>query len=89
LSKLFHNLYKYWSNLKDTPSILYKINIWSYINIRYFKFKFTRVLTYFTLGLKSLKVNEIKIIHKDWIFENFYGNCIKYFVFIIIVAILF
>ena len=85
---MFNNLYKYWYNLTDTPSILFKLNIWTYINIRYFKFKFTRILTYFTLGLKSLKVNEIKIIHKDWIFENFYGNYIKYFVFIIVFSIL-
>jgi hypothetical protein len=85
---LFNNLYKYWYNLTDTPSVIFKINIWTYINIRYFKFKFTRILTYFTLGLKSLKVNEIKILHKDWIFENFYGNYIKYFVFIITISIL-
>lgn len=85
---MFNNLYKYWYNLTDTPSILFKINIWTYINIRYFKFKFTRVLTYFTLGLKSLKVNEIKILHKDWIFENFYGNYVKYFVFISLICIL-
>ena len=85
---MFNNLYKYWYNLTDTPSILFKLNIWTYINMRYFKFKFTRVLTYFTLGLKSLKVNEIKIIHKDWIFENFYGNYVKYFVFVIIFSIL-
>ena len=86
---MFNNLYKYWYNLTDTPSILFKLNIWTYINIRYFKFKFTRVLTYFTLGLKSLKVNEIKIIHKDWIFENFYGNYVKYLVFVLIITILF
>lgn len=67
---------------------MFKLNIWTYINIRYFKFKFTRILTYFTLGLKSLKVNEIKILHKDWIFENFYGNYIKYFAFIIVISIL-
>lgn len=85
---MFNNLYKYWYNLTDTPSVLFKINIWTYINIRYFKFKFTRVLTYFTLGLKSLKVNEIKILHKDWIFENFYGNYVKYFVFISLICIL-
>lgn len=82
-------MYKYWFNVTDTPSIIYKINIWTYINIRYFKFKFTRILTYFTLGLKSLKINEIKILHKDWIFENFYGNTIKYFVFIMIFVIVF
>lgn len=86
---MFNNLYKYWFNVTDTPSILFKINIWTYVNIRYFKFKFTRILTYFTLGLKSLKVNEIKILHKDWIFENFYGNYIKYFVFIMFFTILF
>lgn len=85
---MFNNLYKYWYNLTDTPSVIFKLNIWTYINIRFFKFKFTRVLTYFTLGLKSLKINEIKILHKDWIFENFYGNYVKYFVFIALICIL-
>ncbi len=56
--------------------------------MRYFKFKFTRVLTYFTLGLKSLKVNEIKVLYRDWLFENFYGNFIKYFLFIILIFFL-
>lgn len=82
-------MYKYWYNLTDTPSILFKLNIWTYVNIRYFKFKFTRILTYFTLGLKSLKVNEIKILHRDWTFENFYGSLIKYFSLIMFLVILF
>lgn len=85
---MFNNLYKYWYNVTDTPHIISKINLWTYVNIRYFKFKFTRVLVYFTLGLKSLKINEIKILHKDWTFENFYGNLLKYFFIIAVFSIL-
>ena len=86
---MFNNLYKYWYNVVDTPSIIFKLNIWTYVNLRYFKFKFNRTLVYFTLGLKTLKLNEIKLIYKDWVFENFYGICIKYFFFIIILTLLF
>lgn len=85
---MFQNLYKYWYNVTDTPSILMKLNIWSYINIRFFKFKFSRILTYFTLGLKSLKLNEIRVIYKDWIFENFYNRFLKYFLFLIVICII-
>jgi hypothetical protein len=45
--------------------------------------KFTRTLVYFTTGLNSLKLNEIKLFYKDWIFENFYETFFKYFIIII------
>ena len=50
--------------------------------------KFTRILTYFTLSLKSLKVNEIRVFYKDWIFENFYSRFFKYFIIIMVICIL-
>ena len=50
--------------------------------------KFTRTLVYFTMGLNSLKLNEIKLFYKDWIFENFYEIFFKYFVLIIILLLL-
>ena len=86
---MFSNLYKYWYNVTDTPSVLFKINIWTYVNIRYFKLKFSRTLIYFTVGLKSLKLNEIKLFYKDWIFENFFENFFKYFVIIILLMLIF
>ena len=62
---------------------MFKLNIWTYINIRYFKMKFTRTLIYFTVGLNSLKLNKIKLFYKDWIYENFYETFFKYFVILI------
>lgn len=47
--------------------------------------KFTRILFFFTMGLKSLKLNEIKIFYKDWDFENFYEIFFKYFIILIII----
>lgn len=48
--------------------------------------KFTRILTYFTLSLKSMKVNEIKILYKDWIFENFYMFLFKYILILLLLT---
>jgi len=50
--------------------------------------KFTRTLVYFTMGLNSLKLNEIKLFYKDWIYENFYEKFFKYFIIILIIFIL-
>jgi len=64
---------------------MFKLNIWTYINIRYFKMKYTRTLVYFTMGLNALKLNEVKVFYKDWIFENFYEIFFKYFILVIVI----
>lgn len=84
---MFGIIYKYWTNLNDTPSILFKLNIWTYVNIRFFKFKFSRNVLYFIQGLNGLKLNNIMYIYKDWIFEDFYFKFFKYF--IVAITILF
>ena len=86
--QMFKNLYKYWNTVNDNPFVVYKINLWSFVNLRFFKFKFTRNLTFFLLGLKSLKLIEIKLIYKDWIFEKLYSDNFKYFLILIIFIIL-
>lgn len=86
---MFNVLYKYWYNVSDSPSNIFKINIWSYVNIRFFKMKFSRNLVYFILSLKSLKVNQIKVFYKDWIFEDFYYFLFKFFFFLLIIVLIF
>jgi hypothetical protein len=85
---MFGVLYKYWYNVSDSPSNIFKINVWSYINIRFFKMKFSRNLVYFILSLKSFKINQIKVFYKDWIFEDFFYYLIK-FISLLILFILF
>lgn len=85
---MFSVIYKYWTNLNDTPSILFKLNMWTYINIRFFKFKFSRNVLYFIQGLNGLKVNNIMYLYKDWIFEDFYFKFFKYFIVIIAILLL-
>jgi hypothetical protein len=50
--------------------------------------KYTRVLVYFTMGLNALKLNEVKIFYKDWIFENFYEIFFKYFILVVFIFLL-
>jgi hypothetical protein len=84
---MFSVIYKYWTNLNDTPSILFKINVWTYVNIRFFKFKFSRNVLYFIQGLNGLKINNIMYLYKDWIFEDFYFKFFKYFVVVVTILL--
>lgn len=83
-NNLFNVIYKYWNNINDTPSILFKLNMWTYVNIRFFKFKFSRNVLYFIQGLNGMKLNNIMYIYKDWIFEDFYFRLFKYFLILIV-----
>ena len=87
-NSLFNVIYKYWNNINDTPSILFKLNIWTYVNIRYFKFKYSRNVLYFIQGLNGIKLNNIMYIYKDWIFEDFYFKFFKYFLILIVFLLL-
>lgn len=85
---MFNVLYKYFTNCTDTPSVLFKLNIWSFINIRFFKFKFTRNILYFIQNLNGLRLNSILYFYKDWVFEDLFFKLFKYiFVFIILFLI--
>lgn len=70
----------------DKPSILFPLNVYSFINIRYFKFKYLKNIYIFISNMDFLKIKFINILYRDWIFENFYTKSIVYS---IIVSILF
>lgn len=82
---MFNVIFKYWTNLNDTPSTLFKLNLWTYINIRFFKLKYSRNILYFIQNLNGFKMNNIIYLYKDWIFEDFYFRFFKYFVIIILI----
>lgn len=86
-NKMFNTLYRYWSNVNDSPSILFKLNLWTYVNIRFFKFRFSRNILYFIQGLNGMRLNSITYFYKDWIFEDFYYRFAKYFFILIIILL--
>lgn len=82
---MFKHLFKYWSNVTDTPYILSKINLWFYINIRIFKIKLYNYITYFIVGLNNLKFKKIKIYYDFYNFEFFFFKFSKFlFLFILL-----
>ena len=62
---MFRELYHYYSNNTDTPSLVSKVNIWVFTNIRIFKLRSSAVISYLILGLDNLKVKRIKIYYKN------------------------
>ena len=52
---MFKELYHYYLNNTNLPSMVYKINVWFFINIKNFKLKVSNTLHYFILGLQNLK----------------------------------
>jgi hypothetical protein len=85
---VFKWIYLYWTNPTDTPFILSKLNLWTYINIKLFKIKTSQVISFFITNALALKQKYIKIFHKNFIFENFYKNSLIYNIFIIIFIII-
>lgn len=69
---MFKLLFGLNTNNCDTPSIISKINIWFFINIRIFKLKASNILSYFILSLNNLKIKKLNIYYKNLTFENIY-----------------
>ena len=81
---MFKNLFVYWTTSIDTPSILFKINIWSFVNLRLFKFKISYILNYFILGLSNLEIRTLRFFYKDFNFD-FILSYLIYLIFSIII----
>ena len=82
---MFKHIFKYWYNVTDTPFIISKVNLWSYVNVRLFKFKLSNTLTYFILAINNLKQKEIKVLYKDFTFESLFNFLFAYlFIFVFI-----
>lgn len=74
--------------MNDTPSVLFKLNLWTFVNLRVFKFKFARNLFFFISGLNGLKLKSIMYNYRDWNFEHIFFKCFKFF-FIFMIFIFF
>lgn len=69
---MFKWLFTYWLNPTDTPYIVSKLNMWSFVNIRTFKIKISNMITYMILGLNNLKFKYIQVYYKNLSFEYVY-----------------
>lgn len=69
---MFKWLFTYWLNPTDTPHIMSKLNMWSFVNIRTFKVKISNMITYMILGLNNLKFKYIQVYYKNLSFEYIY-----------------
>jgi len=81
---MFKWLFSYWINPTDTPYIMSKINVWSFINIRTFKVKISSIITYMILGLNNLKFKYIQIYYKNISFEYIYIYTILILIWIVL-----
>ena len=89
-SVLFRWLFYYWFNTTDKPSVVARLNLWAFVNLRLFKVKINNFIVFFILGLNNLKIKELKIMYKDWTFEVLYFKLIQiFFFFILFIYILF
>jgi hypothetical protein len=86
---MFKWLFYYWFNPTDSPSIISKLNLWTYINIRIFKMKASSAVIYYILGLNNLYLKKLKIFYKNITFEFFYLKLLSYIIIIIILLIIF
>ena len=85
---MFKELYLYYFNNNDTPSVTFKMNFWFFINIRIFKLKVSNILNYFILGLNNLNVKKLSIFYKNLNFEFIFLYSIYIIIFIIILLFL-
>lgn len=86
---MFKWLFYYWFNPTDTPSIISRVNLWSYINIRIFKIKATNTMVYYILGLNNLYLKKLKIFYKNLSFDLLYLKLLYFIVYIIIIIAIF
>ena len=76
---IFNNL-----NTISKPSLLFKINLWCFTNVSFFKNKFTNNILYFIEHFSNLKLKSIKLYYDFSDFEYFYNFFIKNIFFIIL-----
>jgi hypothetical protein len=86
---MFKWLFYYWFNPTDTPAIISRVNLWSYINIKIFKLKLTNTMVYYILGLNNIYMKQLKIFYKNISFELFYLKLFYYIIFFIILFFVF
>lgn len=88
-SVMFKWLFQYWYLSVDNPSMLFKTNLWFYVNLRILKVKLSNTIAYFILVLNNLTLKNLKIFYKTYTFENVYLSCFSWFFLIILFSSLF
>lgn len=85
---MFKWLFLYWHNITDTPSITSKVNLWSYINLRFFKLKVSASIIYYINSIKFVNFRRIKAFYKNISFDFFYIKFFLGFVYFILFFLL-
>jgi hypothetical protein len=85
---MFKSLFLYWYNPTDTSNLMFKVNIWAYINILLFKLKIQNFIFFYILNNNGLAFKQLKILIKNWSFETLYFRLVYilvlfFFIFII------
>ena len=86
---MFNKIYTYLLNFIDNNSVLNKINIWAFSNIKYFKCKSLTYIVYFYIVYSSLKKNQIKIYKNVFDFSSPVFVILKILILIMIILIFF
>lgn len=88
---MFKWLFLYWYNITDNPSITSKVNLWSYVNLRFFKLKVSAAIIYYINSIKFVNFRRIKAFYKnisfDFFYIKFFLGFIYFIVFLLILAI--
>lgn len=86
---MFKYLYNFYSNLIDTPSTQFKLNLWVFSNIRVYKIKLLNSIVFFISNLLSLQKKYIKIFHKVFNFDSFTYIYILLYFFLAMIMLFF
>lgn len=84
---MFSNIYNIWNHYTDSNYILSKINLFYYINIKYFKVKNISFISFFINSLYSLKIKNVKIYKNSFKFETLYFIFLKIFIIVFFVLL--
>ncbi len=79
---MFSNIYNIWNYYTESNYILSKLNLFYYINIKYFKVKNLSFISFFINSLYSLKLKYIRIYKNSFKFETLYFIFLKIFIII-------
>ena len=86
---MFNKIYSFLLNYIDNNSVLNKINIWAFSNIKYFKCKSLTYIVYFYNICFSLRKNQIKIYKNVFDFSSPIFVILKVLILIMMILIFF
>lgn len=69
--------------------MIFKLNLWFFINIRLLRVKLINTISYFILAINNLSQKNLKIFYKTYSFENIYLVVVNWMVIIIFTSYIF